>query len=278
MVLELLLDPKKMVDHPIRIFLVGFVYSLVAVLLSFWIFEGYVSIIMVTLITIAVMPFFHSLIKAEEKKDLKFKSEFKLLKEHSKTIMTLLWLFIGFLAAFLLLAVFLPSGYFEKVFSTQIDTILVVRSSATGNFFGIFGTVSSIFFNNIQVLFFCVVFSLFYGAGAILILAWNASVMAAAIGAFIRDQVTTHSGSLFGYVNLTSTALLKYTFHGIPEIAAYFIGALAGGMIAFAWVNHDLKGKKFKQIVKDSLNLTLIAIVILFIASLLEVFVTPLLV
>jgi len=277
MVLESLLRPKKLVGHPLRVFFIGFVYSLVAVFLSFWIFEGYVSIIMITLVTIAVMPFFHKLILKEEQKDLKVKTEWKLLREHGKTIGALMWLFLGFLAAFLLLAVFLPAGYFESVFSSQIDTILTVKSGATGSFFHDFNSVSSVFFNNLQVLFFCVIFSLFYGAGAIMILVWNASVMATAVGSFIRDQLV-HANGLFAYINMTSTGLLKYLFHGIPEIAAYFIGALAGGMLAFAWVNHDLKGRKFKMIFRDSLNLVLIAIVILFAAALAEIFLTPLLV
>lgn len=277
MVLESLLKPKKLVDHPLRIFFVGFVYSLAAVFLSFWIFESYVSIVMITLVTIAVMPFFHKLILKEEQKDLKLKTEWRLLQEHGKTIGALMWLFLGFLAAFLILAVFLPSGYFENVFSSQIDTILTVKRGATGSFFNDFNSVSSVFFNNLQVLFFCVLFSLFYGAGAIMILVWNASVMATAVGSFIRDQLVSANG-LFAYINMTSTGLLKYLFHGIPEIVAYFIGALAGGILAFAWVNHDLKGKKFKMIFKDSLNLVLIAVVILFAAALAEIFVTPLLV
>lgn len=275
MVLELLIDPKRMVGHPLKIFFVGFVYSLVAVLFSFWIFEGFVSVIMIALLTMAVMPFFHKLIIMEEKKDVKVKGEFRLLKEHSKTIFSLLWLFVGFLAAFFLLSLFLPPGVFEKVFSTQIDTILVVKNGATGSFFDGFGTVSSIFFNNLQVLFFCVIFSLFYGAGAIFILAWNASVMATAIGSYVREGLAGASDHVFNYIHLTSAGLLKYLFHGLPEISAYFIGALAGGIMAFAFVNHDLKGKQFKKIIKDVLNLVLVAIVILFVSALLEVYVTP---
>ena len=36
---------------------------------------------------------------------------------------------------------------------------------------------------------FCVFFSFFYGAGAIFILVWNASVISAAIGSFVRSNI-----------------------------------------------------------------------------------------
>ena len=46
---------------------------------------------------------------------------------------------------------------------------------------------SEIFINNMGVLFLCIIFSFLYGAGAIFILTWNASVIAAAIGSFIVE-------------------------------------------------------------------------------------------
>jgi hypothetical protein len=61
--------------------------------------------------------------------------------------------------------------------------------------------------------------------------------------------------------------MLQYLLHGIPEILAYFIGALASGMISFALVKHDFMGPKFKNIMKDTIGLISISVVILFLLS-----------
>ena len=101
--------------------------------------------------------------------------------------------------------------------------------------------------------------------------------MAAAVGSFIKNNLF-HVTSSIGYLQLTSIGLLKYMTHGIPEIAAYFIGALASGIISFALVKHDYKSKHFKRIIGDGIDLILISILILFIAGLIEIFVTPIIV
>ena len=113
---------------------------------------------------------------------------------------------------------------------------------------------------------FTLVFSLIFGAGAIFILAWNASVIAAAIGIFSKSSLS----------NLP-LGIIRYMIHGIPEIGSYFTGALAGGIISIAIIKHDLKSEKFWIILQDSLNLIILAVVLLIIAALIEVFITPIL-
>ncbi len=121
-----------------------------------------------------------------------------------------------------------------------------------------------IFTNNIYVLIFTLVFSLVFGAGVIFILAWNASVIAAAIGIFTQSRLQE-----------LPLGILRYMIHGIPEIAAYFISALAGGIISIAVIRHEVGSERFWEILQDSLNLIIVAVVILFIGALIEVFVTP---
>ncbi|MBT6956165.1 stage II sporulation protein M, partial [archaeon] len=105
---------------------------------------------------------------------------------------------------------------------------------------------------------------LVFGAGAIFILVWNASVIAAAIGIFAKSSLA----------NLP-IGLLRYMIHGIPEISAYFVGALAGGIISVAVIRKDLRGERMWRILQDSLILIILAIVILFVSALVEVYVTP---
>jgi uncharacterized membrane protein SpoIIM required for sporulation len=137
-----------------------------------------------------------------------------------------------------------------------------------------------IFSNNIRVLFFCIFFSFFYGAGAIFILAWNGSVIGTAIGALSRNKLGeimakvgfVHAGNYFQVLTL---GILRYLPHGIIEVIGFFIGGLAGGIISVAVVNHDFGSKEFNHILADSLDLLIMAILIIFFAAIVEVYFTP---
>lgn len=72
-----------------------------------------------------------------------------------------------------------------------------------------------------------------------------------------------------------SIGLLRYSLHGVPEILAYFIGGLAGGIISIAVIRHDFGTKKFERILLDSSDLLITAVVVLLIAAIIEVFITP---
>ena len=265
--------------------LLGFFYTSLAMLLSYFIFEAYSSIFMIFLATIAATPLIYRLMKMEEEKDLTDMDERILLKEHSKALKPFMYLFIGATLCFAFWYVILPSSTVTTLFQSQSSTInsinsRVVDGGVTGNALDVGSAFSKIFFNNVKALLFCILFSFLYGAGAIFILLWNASIVGAAIGSFIKtgiDSLILHTcgvnaGTTFC---LVSVGLLKYTVHGIPEILAYFVAALAGGIISIAVINHDFSSRKFEHILLDSADLLMISLAILFVAALLEVFVTP---
>lgn len=275
MVLELLVNPKKVLGRPWEMIFIGFIYSFVAAFLALWIFKNYVSIVMITITVIAAIPFVRSIIKQEEERNSEIKQEKNLLKFHGRAVSALMYLFLGFLLSFTLLYIFLPSAIVEKMFSVQLETIITIQPSApTGNFISSLGIVSKILMNNLKILLFCITFSFFYGSGAIFILTWNASVMATAIGSFIRNNLFYAQG-FFDYFQVTSMGLFQYILHGIPEIGAYFVAALASGMASFALVKHDFMDKKFKKVLKDVGILISISIGMLVIAALIEVYITP---
>ena len=292
MVLESIMNPKKAERKPWEMFFVGLLYSSIAIVLSLWIFKEQSSLVMVFLTVIACVPLMYHTIKLEEKKDTQIAKERILLKEHSKALSFFIFLFLGFLLSFTIWYIFLPGEIVETIFHTQISTIEVINSQFTGEAIHSSSVVASsvdtstlftrIFSNNIKVLFFCIFFSFFYGAGAIFILTWNASVIGAAMGTFIRNNLSVIVNKIgwvkaATYLHVFSLGLLRYSIHGIPEILAYFTGGLAGGIISVAVIRHDLGTEKFKHILIDSIDLIVLAVVILFLAALLEVFVTPLL-
>jgi len=279
MVLESLLNPKKAERNPWELFFLGLVYASFSFLLSWWVFKDYISIIMVTLTAICSVPLFYNMMKLEERKDEDLpKKEYWLIKEHGKAVSAFTFLFLGFVAAFLVLFIALPSSTAQDFFSAQINTISQIKSSTpTGNFLSTITNIVPIISNNMKILIFCFLLSFFFGAGAIFVLTWNASVVAVAVGIFVRNNLLSHlSPSVAAYSQFISLGVIKYLTHGIFEIIAYFIGALAGGIISIAIIRHDFGTPAFKKTLLDSLDIMALSIIIIFFAAIIEVFFTPL--
>jgi uncharacterized membrane protein SpoIIM required for sporulation len=110
-----------------------------------------------------------------------------------------------------------------------------------------------------------VILSLFYGVGAVLIIVWNASVLATVLGDVIRQSLAK------SYITLAiGSALLTYAAHGIPEILAYLIGALAGGLVSVATIRHHYTSKKFYYVLQDATWLVIISFALLLLAAIIE--------
>ncbi len=280
------MNPFKAETHPKRMFFIGLIYSSIAIVLSLWIFNQYASLVMVFFTVLAATPLIYNTIKSEEQKDLTDMPEKKLLKEHSKALSFFMYLFLGITLSCALWYVFIPQSWLSNLFGVQTQTIVDINSSvlkfgSTGFFVQFVKVFSRIFFNNLKVLIFCILFAFIYGVGAIFILTWNASVIGVAIGNFIRSGIAKTGSfgfsTLSNYFHVISIGLLRYSIHGIPEILAYFTAGLAGGIISIAVIKHDFGTRKFEKIILDSSDLLLLSLGLLFLAAILEVFITPLL-
>jgi uncharacterized membrane protein SpoIIM required for sporulation len=102
-----------------------------------------------------------------------------------------------------------------------------------------------------------------------------------AIADFIKVGIaevahTFGSTTFANYLQIYSCGFfVRYFPHGILEILAYFTAGLAGGILSVAIIRHKAGTKRFMDIIFDSADLLLISLVILFIAGIVEVFVTP---
>ncbi|MEK6933659.1 MAG: stage II sporulation protein M [Nanoarchaeota archaeon] len=283
--LEMLINPRKAERHPWELFFVGIFYASLSLLLVHWIFSKdavlsrYSGILIVTFTVMFSMPFIYYTIRLEEKKINSEEGTFAILKEHKKALFAFMWLFLGFVIAFSFWYIVLSSS--SQSFKAQVETYCLINRPT--NFqdcaeqYGVkktsFSTVGSItvkdrlfliFTNNIYVLIFTLIFSLIFGAGVIFILAWNATVIAAAVGIFTKSELSALPAGFF-----------RYMIHGVPEIASYFIVALAGGMISVAVIKHEIGTEKFWDVLHDSLNLIILAVIVLAFAALIEVYITP---
>jgi len=264
-------------------FFAGMIFTFVSLLLSFFVFKESAGLLTIFLIVLSTVPILYTTIKNEEELDLKLDQEWTLLKEHTKVLIFLMCLFLGIVVAMTLSYVFMPESIVNSVFGMQQQAISNVNNNIhgavilTGNVtkFDLFG---KILFNNMKVLFFCLIFSLLYGTGAMFILTWNASVIAAAMGGLFKSELSSAAVAVGAagashYFGAATFSFVRYMTHGLLEIAAYFVAGLAGGIISVALIKHDLKEDK---VLIDSLDLILISIGILFAAGLVEVYITPL--
>ena len=283
--LESMINPKRAEKGPWKMLFIGLLYGSLSLLLVHFLFKGdsvlskFSGLIVVLFCVMFSLPFMYFIIKNEEQEDEEIEGFWGVWKTHGDAIYAFLWLFLGFIIAFSFWNVILQDS---KLLNAQIETYCSINSpgsvadcvakySFTSKVISSSTSIqtarlASIIGNNLGVLILTLIFSLIFGAGAIFVLAWNASVISAAIGIFTRYSIKDIP---FG--------LLRYMVHGFPEIAAYFITALAGGMFGIGVARHGIGDKKFVRVLMHVGILLLIAIAVLIIASLIEVYFTPLL-
>jgi uncharacterized membrane protein SpoIIM required for sporulation len=280
--LESIINPKRTEKGPIKMFFVGLIYASLSLLLVKWLFSNdttlyqYAGMLVVTFSVMFSLPFMYFLFKREEEETEQVEGFFGVWKMHSDALYAFMWLFLGFIVAFSLFNNILQDPI---LFNAQIETYCAINSPGNvedcilRNSFGptTTGAVTkemrflSIISNNIYVMIFTLIFSLIFGAGAIFVLAWNASVIAAAIGIF--------TGYDWKEIPI---GVARYMIHGFPEIAAYFVTALAGGIFGVGIIRNGIKSKIFLRILENTVMLLFIALIFLIIAAVIEVYLTPL--
>ena len=279
MVLESLGQPVRLEKKPSELFFLTFSYCVIAILLSIWVFPQYAGLTMVFFTVMAAIPMMMKMIMFEEKKLFaRPRSE-----THKDTLMFFVALFLGMVAAYTLFFVMMPEETVKTLFNIQISTISGINThvaeTISGNFLGDIFPI--IVLNNLKVMVFALLFSFIYGSGAIFILTWNASVISVAIGTLIRDilssaAVGAGAVGIGSYFSAISVGLSRYLLHGIPEIGAFFIAGLAGGLISIGMLRYELFDEHFDLIVKDALFLTIVAAILIVFAAVIEVSVSPL--
>jgi len=253
----------------------AFLYASVGVLLALWVFPEDASLACVFFGVMALMPLMVQFILFEKKKGEKDTD----ISAHKKAVPFFVFMFLGLVLCYTFWGIVLP--YFSSInlFQLQINVIQQINAGAVGGY--AFSAFTKILLNNIRVLAFSLLFSFIFGAGAIFILTWNASVIAVAIADTTRGIVAVGAEAVGAagvatYFHAFGLALMRYMIHGIPEIGGYFIGGLAGGIISIGVIQHKLGSNRFKKTMFDALNLVILALFVLFVAAVLEVWISPL--
>jgi len=179
---------------------------------------------------------------------------------HERDILLFLFYFLGVTFAFAVWAFILPTDFFQ-VQLIKIHEIRAAMSGAvTGEVIkGSFSSFMAILTNNLEVMVFAFIFSLLFGAGAVFIIVWNASILGTAIGDL--------SKSVF------EIPVVAFSFlpHGIPEIIGYLCAGLAGGLISAA-ILRCRSTDVLKLIFFDSIKILLLGTFFILIAAGIEVY------
>jgi uncharacterized membrane protein SpoIIM required for sporulation len=279
---EILFNVKKAERRPWEMFLIGLFYSSVSILLAHFFFSTdgvlseFLGMIVITFCVMLCMPFMYGLIKKEEREDEEVNTIHELWDAHKDAIYAFVWLFLGFIIAFSFWNIALGDS---NLFNAQVQTYCLInnpgdvesctfKSSFEGMATGAAtkeAHLMQIIGNNILVTIFTLIFSLIFGAGAMFILAWNASVIAAAIGIFAKYKISN-----------IPLGIARFMIHGLPELVAYFVTALAGGILGVGIIKHGIKSKKILKILENSAMLIFLSLIIIVIAGVIEVYITPL--
>lgn len=285
MVLESLIGEKNIRKQPVLIVLITFLISIGSMFFAHQLFPAYASVLSIAFITIGLVPIIHNILSKEEYEEaLERKSSTTFFARHFNVILIYVWIFVGIILAFSMAYVFSPPEMKQVLFKEQISSFCYIAGqesctagipysiSANGMFSAFeacqnpatsnLGSCSLfIFENNAGVLIFIILLSFLYGAGAIFIIAWNASILGIFFGEmFLAAQHVRWFGFLQGML----------IGHGPPELLGYIFGALAGAILSAMVSRGQFLKHEFSTIIRDVAFLTFLAFFSIIYGSIVE--------
>ncbi|MEM4247896.1 MAG: hypothetical protein QXH80_01395, partial [Candidatus Nanoarchaeia archaeon] len=191
MVLDWLVEIHRAEKNPARMFFLAFMYSSIAAAFALWIFPKNASAVMIVLVVAAFLPLMLNLMKTEELRDEEPKP---FVGKHWPALKLFIFMFLGMVLSYTLWYAFLPAETASNLFGMQIETI-ASRNVELGAVAGL-GTFLQILMNNLKVLVVGIVLAFMWGAGAIFILDWNATILGTLLGDGIRGALHRGAASL----------------------------------------------------------------------------------
>lgn len=281
LVLESIITRKEALKHPFFMLIASAMVSTVSLWVAFLSFPKSASILSIAFVTIALVPLFHAIFRHEEEQEAERPSYSALfLARHFNVVKVYAFFFIGMIFTYAFWYSVVPLETRNLMFSEQETTLAGIenlRETLTGNFTTPAGKCeaqpfcwfSVIFANNtLLVMFPAIALSLIYGAGAIFLIGWNASVLGVLIGKDIVFYAASHGGivALIAAVN----RFLGLVPHGIFESLGYFVGAIAGGIVGAALSKKRHLRGEMGTIAKDVIVMIFYAVGLLVVGALIE--------
>jgi uncharacterized membrane protein SpoIIM required for sporulation len=272
---------KWIARNPLLIALTGFGASILGVLTAYVIFPENVGLMGLAFSSLILQPFIAKLLSYEEERKYREKrySLKNLFKDHSQTFKTIFLIFFGILIAYSTMYLYSKEVRVKHLFGSQLSPYTNYSGSAIiGGAGGACEEPSACFFGYIQnnsiVMLLMLFLSFLYGSGAILFLAWNASVWGTVFAYIARESTLVAGNSKFSAFSSLFSKALPHTF---LEASAYFLAVIAGVVIAKAFVREDWGTKRFTWVIMDGLLFFVISLVVVIIGAFVESWIYPLL-
>ncbi len=297
--IESLFNPKRIRATPLlrfEVFIAGFIFTMVGALFAINIVQpgpdaAGLGFLLVAFISIPAAPFFVQLFMIEERESVV--NDYKqglftknLFTRHLDVISIFTFFFLSVVVASSFFYVVAPPEMADAVFREQVNDLqakgVIARSPGTGAAFGFAFSdysFSDILFNNLVVLALAFVFSFALGAGAVFLISWNASVIGSLIGKIARYPESfgsVQTGNVFtNYLVALPVTILRLLPHGVFEFGAYFIAAIAGGVLSAGMIQEAIRDRRthfsdIKCVLVDSLVYLGIAVVFIFVGAIIE--------
>lgn len=264
MVLEQFLESPHVKRHAFFVLFLSMIYVFIAYGAAYLFFEESMSIVAVFTLTIILIPSLQHIISLEEQIERKnglrhfFRNHATIFKVYSAA-------FLGILIGFVMIGALFDSVdiyAYQTNFLTGQSSIGAgaITKFASGSYVPSFRDVIGLFSQNLSVLLIAFALSIFYGAGAVFLVVFNASLF---------------SAFLFSFMNSTSKAVASVSFiHFIPEISGFLLAAIAGAILSAAIINESFSSPYFKNVMKNTCIMLLFSIALVFIGVLLEIYVS----
>lgn len=271
MVLEHLF-PEDWLEHKgMYAFLLGVVYSVVGILVAKILFPGDPALIAVAFTSLLLLPELYKIFDIEERKESVERgiSFISLWKNDIDLVRIYIFLFLGILLVYSVATMILPQFQANTLFREQLEIRFGqgfagnAVSSGSGLFWGLLS-------NNFLVLLACFILALLAGDGAILFIAWNASVWGTIFGITAKNAALfsgQHPIFLFGIV------MIVVFPHMMLEAMCYFLAAISGSIISKDVLLEQFASNRFFEVFGFNLYLLLFALVFLVLGAGVETFV-----
>ena len=220
MIMDFLMGTEM--KKPLHLFLVGVFLSSIAVFISLALFVHAPSMVVVTFMTLPAIYVFTNLLKQKSVQETKIHSISKLFEANADLAELYLLLFLGMSVGIAFWYSVLPQGMTEVLFSEQLFNLQQLGVSTGAAVPSASATTGDIFMliaaNNIKLVVLCAIMSFIFGAGALFILSWNASVVGVAVGILITKIKAAGASIPLAIAQGFSVGTAYYILHLVPEV------------------------------------------------------------
>jgi len=255
----------------------GFFCSLAGFVTAYLLFSGTPKIVGIGAIlfaTLLALPLFNRLLVKYERVAAQTHLE-RVFHVYKPLINYLSLFFVGMFVVFFVLALVSPQFVFSREDMFGVEKLWARQKLGAGLppppvETRLFSEIARIFWHNARVMLISFVLSLFFGAGALFLIALNASIFAAGLAEVIYGTLPLQStfALAYGFIACNLSVMLLHT---IPESLGYLLAAIAGGILGHAVLAEKLGSRAFSFVKKDIFVILLGSFFILFVAAVIEI-------